>query len=123
MRGRMAGMSSYAKKRRFLRDHRVQMRVMEDVIEYNGLTEEYHAEVMVEMDNVPFWLGFDDGPGGMDESSDTEGPETIQRRENEGLRRAFADLQAFIAAVQGLQDHQAMRLEIERMRMQLEDRH
>ena len=119
---KMRGMSSYAKKRRFLRDHRVQMRVMEDILVYNGLTEEYHAEVMVEMDNVPFWLGFDDGPGGMDESSDTEDPETILRRENEELRRAFADLQAFIAAVQGLQDHQAMRLEIERMRMMLQDR-
>ena len=115
-------MSSYAKKRRFLREHRVQMRVMEDLIEDNGLTEEYHAEVMVELDNAPFWLGFDDGPGGMDESSDTEDPETILRRENRQLRRAAADLQAFIAAVQGLQDHQGIRLELERMRMLLEDR-
>ena len=98
------------------------MRVIEDVIEYNGLTEEYHAEVMVEMDNVPFWLGFDDGPGGMDESSDTEGPETVLRRENEELRRAFVDQQTFISAVQDLRDHQAVMLQLERARMPLEDR-
>ena len=122
-------MTPYAKKRRFLRDHRVQMRVMEDVLEHHGLTEEYHAEVMDEMGNAPFWLGFDDGPGGMDESSDTEEPEAAMlrerrelERENERLRRALADQQAFIAAVQGVQEQHAMRLEVERMRMQMEDR-
>ena len=40
---------SYAKKRRLLRE-----RVMEDRIEDAGLTTEYHAGVMVELDNVPF---------------------------------------------------------------------
>ena len=116
------------KKRRFLRDHGVQMRVMEDVLEHHGLIEEYHAEVMAEMDNVPFWLGCDDGPGGMGESSDTEEPEAAMlrerqelERENERLRRALADQQAFVAAVQGVQECQAMRLEVERMRMNLED--
>ena len=121
----MANMTLYAKKRRFLRDHRVQMRVMEDVLEHHGLTEEYHAEVMDEMDNAPFWLGFDDGPGGMDESSDTEEPDATMlrelERENERLRCALADQQAFIAAVQGVQEQQAMRLEVERVRM-MEDR-
>ena len=121
----MANMTPYAKKCRFLRDHRVQMRVMEDVLEHHGLTEEYHAEVMDEMDNVPFWLGFDIGPGGMDEMSDTEEPGAAMvrelERENEQLRRALADQQAFIAAVQGVQEQQAMRLELERMRMKLED--
>ena len=121
----MANMTPYAKKRRFLRDHRVQMRVMEDVLEHHGLTEEYHAEVMDEMDNVPFWLGFDIGPGGMDELSDTEEPGaamvTDLEREVDRLKRALADQQAFIAAVQGVQEHQALRLENERLRMQLED--
>ena len=42
--------------------------------------------------------------------------------ENVQLRRALSDLQAFIAAVQGLRDHQALRLEVERLRMRLEDR-
>ena len=118
-------MTPYAKKRRFLRDHRVQMRVMEDVLEHHGLTEECHAEIMDEMDNTPFWLGFDNGPGGMDETSDTEEPgaAVVQdlERKVEKLTRALADQQAFIAAVQGVQEQQAMRLENERLRMQLED--
>ena len=101
------------------------MRVMEDVLEHHGLTEECHAEVMDEMDNAPFWLGFDDGPGGMDELSDTEEPgaAVVQdlEREVEKLKCALADQQAFIAAVQGVQEQQAMRLENERLRMQLED--
>ena len=49
---------SYAKKRRLLREHMVQMRVMEDLIEDAGLMDEYHAGVMAELDNVPFWLAF-----------------------------------------------------------------
>ena len=110
------------KKLFFLRERRVQMRVMEDLIEDNGLTDDYHAEVMVELDNTPFWLGFDDGPGGLDESSDTEDPETILRREHEKLQCEAADQQTFIAAVQELQDHQAVRTELERVRTMLEDR-
>ena len=90
----MANLSPYAKKRRFLWDHRVQMRVMEDVLEHHGLTEEYHAEAMVQE----------------------------LERELEKLKRALADQQAFIAAVQGVQEHQALRLKNERLRMQLEDR-
>ena len=112
-------MTPYAKKRFFLREHRV--RVVQDLGEA-GLIEEYHAEVMVELDNAPFWLGFDDGPGGMDEQSDEEDPEVALRCENEQLRREAADQQAFIAAVQGAQEHQALRLELERAHMQLEDR-
>ena len=83
--------------------------------------EEYNAEVMVELNSAPFWLGFDDGPGGMDESSDGEGPETALRRENEQLRRDMADVHIFIAAVQELRAHEAMGTELERARMQLED--
>ena len=67
--------------------------------------EEYNAEVMVELNSAPFWLGFDDGPGGMDEESDSEDPETALRRENEQLRHDIVDVQAFIAAVQDLRAH------------------
>ena len=120
-----ASMTPYAKKRRLLRDHRVQMRVMEDVLEHHGLTEECHAEIMDEMDNTPFWLGFDNGPGGMDETSDTEEPGATVVQDLEGkverLQCALADQQAFIAAVQDLRAHEAMRLELERAHMQLED--
>ena len=115
-------MTPYAKKRRFLREHRVQMRVMQDLLDEAGLIEEYHAEVMVELDNAPYWLGFDDGPGGMDEQSDEEDPEVALRCENEQLRREAADQQAFVAAVQDLRAHDALRQELERACMQLEDR-
>ena len=59
--------------------------------------------------------------------SDSEEPPLLRERrylkvENGQLRRALRDLQAFIAAVQGLRDHQALRLEVERLRMRLEDR-
>ena len=118
----IAAMTPYARKRRCLREHRVQMRVMEDIVDEVGLIEEYHAEVMVELDNAPYWLGFDDAPGGMDEESDGEDPEVALRRENEQLRREAVDQQAFIAAVQDLRAHEAMRLELERAHMQLEDR-
>ena len=60
------------------------------------------------------------------DSEDSEPPLLRERRylkvENGQLRRALRDLQAFIAAVQGLRDHQALRLEVERLRMMLEDR-
>ena len=118
----IAAMTPYARKRRCLREHRVQMRVMEDILDEAGLIEEYHAEAMVELDNAPFWLGFDDGPGGMDEQSDEEDPDAALRSQNEQLRREAADQQAFIAAVQDLRAHEAMRLELERAHMQLEDR-
>ena len=71
---------SYAKKRRLLREHMVQMRVAEDLIEDAGLTDEYHAGVMAELGNVAFWLASDDGSGGLGENSDTEDPETALRR-------------------------------------------
>ena len=115
-------MSPYAKKRRFLREHRAQMRVVEDLIEEHGLTEEYHADVLIVTRNAPFWLGYDDAPGGMGEASGADGPEPDLRRENEELRRAFVDQQAFISVVQDLRDHQAVRLQLERARVSLEDR-
>ena len=116
-------MPSYAKKRRILREHRAQMRVVEDLIADHGLAGDYHANVLIKMHNMPFWLGDDDAPSGMGEASDTENPEPDLRRENEELRRAFADQQqTFISAVQGLGDHQGMRQHLERARMSLQDR-
>ena len=117
----VGAMTPYAEKRRFLREHRVQMRVMQDLLDEAGLIEDYHAEVMVELDHGPYWLGFDDGPGGMDEQSDEEDPEVALRCENEQLRREAADQQAFVAAVQDLRAHDVLRQENERLRMQLED--
>ena len=57
----------------------------------------------------------------MDENSFTEDPETALRRANEEFRREAADQQAFIAAVQYLAAHQAVRTDLEWARMMLED--
>ena len=105
-----------------LREHRAQMRVMEDLIEQNNLTDEYHVEVMVERNNTPFWLGYDSGPDGMDEGSECEDPDATLHRENEDLRREATDQQAFLSAVQDIRAYEIMKLDLERARTQLEDR-
>ena len=115
-------MTPLAKKRRLLREHRAQMRVMESLIEQNKLTDESEVEVMVEFNNTPFWLGYDTGPDGMDEESECEDPDAALQRENDDLRREAADQQAFISAVQDIRAYERMRLDLERARMQLEDR-
>ena len=114
-------MTSYAKKRRLLREHRAQMRVMEDVLEQHNLTEAYELEVQVETDQSVFWLGYDTGPDGMDEGSECEEPYAELCRENEDLRREATDRQAFISAVQDLGSYERVKLDLERARMQLED--
>ena len=115
-------MTPFAKKRRLLHEHRAQMRVMEGLIEQNNLTDEYEVEVMVELGSTPFWLGYDSGPDGMDEESECEDPDAALHRENEDLRRETTDQQAFISAVQDLRAYERMRLDLERARVQLEDR-
>ena len=117
-----SNMTSYAEKRRLLREHRAQMRVMEDVIDRHNLTEEYELEVQFELDTSVFWLGYDHGPDGMDEESECEDPDVALQRENDDLRREATDQQAFISAVQEIQAYERMRLDLERARMQLEDR-
>ena len=87
---RLSPMSSYAKKRRLLRDHRVQMRVMEDLLHDAGLEEDYNTEVMLELGNAPFYLGFDDGPGGMDESSATATLKHVVLAREPGLHKNIA---------------------------------
>ena len=98
------------------------MRVMEDLIDRQSLTDEYEVDVMAEFNNTPFWLGYDTGPDGMDEESECEDPDAALHRVNDDLRREATDQQAFISAVQDLQAYERMRLDLERARMQLEDR-
>ena len=112
-------MASFAKKRRLLREHRAQMRIMDAIIQQHDLADDLSEETLHVTGNTGFWLGFDDEPGGMDEESDGEDPEAALRREE--LRREAADRQAFVAAVQCALDHDALRVGLERARMQLED--
>ena len=97
------------------------MRIMEDLIEEAGLYTELREEMLVEVGNVPFWLGFGDGPSGMDEASDTEDPEASLRQQVEGLRREASDQQAFLVAVRDFAAHHSLRVDLERARTQLED--
>ena len=58
----------------------------------------------------------------MDEGSECEDPDAALHRENEDLRREATDQQAFISAVQDIRVYDTMRLDLERARVQLEDR-
>ena len=81
----------YAIKRRLLREHRVQMRVMDNVIRHHDLEEKAEAFVAEETGNTGYYLGWDSE---MDEASDEEAPE-------QELRAAAADQSAMVQAVQG----------------------
>ena len=116
-------MTSYAKKRRLLREHRAQMRIMEDVLEQHNLTEEYELEVQVETEQSTFWLGYDTGVDGMDEGSECEEPYAELHREIEDLRQEATDRQALISAIQDMGSYERIKLDLERARMRLEDKH
>jgi hypothetical protein len=114
----VCGCTGYAKKRRSLREHRVNMRVMDQVIQQNGLEEELDDELEEVTGNTNFWLGLDDV---MDEDSDAEDPERALVEENRELRRAAQDQKGFLEAVQGALECRALMTDVERARMQLED--
>ncbi len=88
------GCTAYAIKRRMLREHRVLMRCIDDLIAANGLDEELGALWQNERDPRPgraICLGLDPE---MDELSDAEDPE-------QQLRAELADRSAMVEAVQG----------------------
>ena len=110
------GCTGYAKKRRLLRQHRAEMRVMDDVIDSAGLQE------WVEEEGIDrFWLGLDDRPGGLDEDSDGEDPEAIAKQQVRELRQEAADRRAFVEAAQGALENRGIATDLERARMRLED--
>ena len=65
------GCTEYAKKRRLLRDHRINMRIVDDVILVNGLQEELEERMIQETGDANFFLGLDVD---LDEPSDAEDP-------------------------------------------------
>ena len=98
---RGCGCTGYARKRRRLRAHREQMRIMQDVIEAYGLEDEVEDAIFEETGNTGFWLGIDDGPDGMDEGSGGEDPEADALQLVRELRSEAADQQALVSAVAG----------------------
>ena len=89
------GCTSYAIKRRMLREHRELMRCMETIIAENGLDEELNELWLNNRDPRPsrdICLNYDSE---MDEASDADDPE-------QQLRAELADRSALVEAVQGV---------------------
>ena len=112
------GCTDYAKKRRLLREHRVNMRVMDDVILENGLDEELKDRSVRETGNANFFLGMDVD---LDEPSDAEDPEEELRVTVKDLRAEAADQRSLVQVVQGALECRSVLLDLERARMELED--
>ena len=112
------GCTNYAKRRRLLRDHRINMRVMDDVIEDHGLGEELENRLVEATGNVNFFLGLD---AELDESSDADDPEQQLRTTVDSLRSESADVQCLVEAVRGTLECRSVLLDLERARMELED--
>ncbi len=77
--------------------------------------------MMEETGNTAFWLGHDDGAGGVDEASDGEDPEADAKQEVRELRQEAASQQSLVAAVQGVLEIRSTTTDLERARMRLED--
>ena len=110
--------TGYNKKRRSLREHRVNMRIMDDVIEDHGLAGELENRLVDETGNTNFWLGIDSE---MDEDSDQYDPQAIAEARASARLVQSDDKKSFIDAVQGALENRATATLLERSRMRLED--
>ena len=101
-----------------LREHRVAMRVMEDLIE-----EEFHDGELE--DRMMFYTGsprvFLGHCNIRDETSDHEDPEATLRDELAATRQELAEKSSFIEAVSGALQCNRVTLDLERKSMMLED--
>ena len=96
--GKHCGCTKYSQKRRLLRKHRVEMRIMVDLIEEHGLDAELEERTIAETGNTGFWLG---ESSDMDEDSEEEDPEATAKQRVSELLREAEDRQNFITAVKG----------------------
>ena len=113
--------TAFANKRRLLREHRTQMRIMDHLVLAGGLSDIVDREMIYVTGNTAFWLGYDEGPGGMDENSDEEDPQARAEQLVLELQREATDRHTFVAAVQGALDNRTVVTDLERARMRLED--
>ena len=123
--GIAAVVTPYAKKRRLLREHRRNMRVMDDVIEDHGLGDELEGRMVDETGNTNFWLGYHSS---LDEGSDGDDPmlpwyqeNQRLRQENLQLRQEGRELEVFVGAARDMQAARSVRTDLERTRMCHED--
>ena len=119
------GCTKYAKKRRLLRNHRRNMRIMDDLIADHNLGQELEDRLIEETGNTNFWLGEDSGQDSMDEDSDQEDPEAVLRQQVQDLRREAADKKALLEGAKMILEapprDRAVVSDLERARMELED--
>ena len=94
------------------------MRVMEDLIEQHGLSEELNDAMVEQTGNTTFWLGNDSF---LDEPSDAEDPEQTLLAANASLRSEAADVSTMVEAVQGALECHLLQRDVEHARMALED--
>ncbi len=109
-------MRAAKRQRRWLIEHREQMRIMDDLIRDHGLEGECEERMIDATGNNAFWLGH------MPEMDDEEDGEEEEEPDPAVVAAAAAaDQQALVAAIGGAVEHSARTLEIERLRMRLED--
>ena len=113
--GRECGCTPYAKKRRWLRAHRVELRVVRGLIEEEELEDELEERMFDVTGDAGFWLG--DDPEGMDEASDCEDPMIGMH----AMRQELDEREGFVQAAKDMLDSRAVKMDMERARMQLED--
>ena len=113
------GETAYAKKRRMLTGHRVNMRIMDGLIEDNGLGPELEERLIERTGNTNFWLGYDNY--GLDETSGDEDPQAEAEDALEDLREERQDAESFVQAVKGAAENRTLVLALERASMQRED--
>lgn len=94
-----------------LREHRAEMRIMQEVIEDHGLEDEVQDLVIAETGNTGFWLGMDLN---LDEASDAEDPELELRKERD-------EKLAFVQVAKDILGQRGIARDLECARMELED--
>jgi hypothetical protein len=117
--------TGYSRKRRWLREHRKTMRVMQGLIEYRELGDEYQHALSFYSGTADIWAaGVPDAE--LDESSDVEDPEKKAKIDLDEYRKEVADKEILFqiavveTAAKSVEDKQ-VHLDLERARMERED--
>ena len=88
---------------------------MMDLIEDEELEGELEERMIEETGTTSFWLGVEpSGQDALDETSDCEDPMATMRRE-------LDEREGFVQAAKDILDSHAVKVDMERARMQLED--
>jgi hypothetical protein len=88
---------------------------MMDLIEEEELEDELEERIVKDQGNSGFWLGVD--PSGLDEASDCEDPMIGMP----AMRQEMDEREGFVQAAKDMLDSRAVKMDMERARMQLED--